>query len=163
MHIVVTDGYTLNPGDNPWDEIAALGRLTVYDRTDPDRLMARISDADILIVNKTPVRRDALTRLDRLKFITVSATGYDIVDIDDARERGIPVSNIPIYGDRNRGAVCLCPGAGTGAPARPARRGRQAWGVGRPAGLELLEKAADGAGRKDHGDHRLRADRPAGG
>jgi glycerate dehydrogenase len=98
MNIVITDGYTLNPGDNPWDEIGALGDLTVYDRTEPDRLLERVNSAEILIVNKTPIRRSAIEQLDRLKFITVSATGYDIVDIDAAGKRGIPVSNVPVYG-----------------------------------------------------------------
>jgi glycerate dehydrogenase len=98
MEIVITDGYTLNPGDNPWDEIAGLGDLTVYDRTEPDQLLERASAAEILIVNKTPIRRASIEKLDRLKFITVAATGYDIVDIDAAAEHGIPVSNVPVYG-----------------------------------------------------------------
>lgn len=97
MNIVATDGYTLNPGDNPWDAIAAMGNLTVYDRTDPSELVKRIESAEIVLVNKTEVRRKAIERLPKLKFISVTATGYDIVDIDAAGERGIPVSNVPIY------------------------------------------------------------------
>lgn len=92
MKIVVTDGYTLNPGDNPWDEIEALGELTVYDRTDPSQLMDRISEAGILVVNKTPLRQETLNRLPKLKFIAVTATGFDILDIEAASDpfRGQP-------------------------------------------------------------------------
>ena len=98
MKIVITDGYTLKPGDTPWDEIAGLGDLTVYDRTEPSQLLERIKAAEILLVNKTPIRRAAIEPLEGLKFITVAATGYDIVDVDAAGERGIPVSNVPVYG-----------------------------------------------------------------
>ncbi|RJQ56170.1 MAG: D-2-hydroxyacid dehydrogenase [Desulfobacteraceae bacterium] len=97
MNIVATDGYTLNPGDNPWDAIADMGNLTVYDRTDPSQLMDRIEAAEIVLVNKTEIRRQAIEQLPKLKFISVTATGYDIVDIDAAGERGVFVSNVPIY------------------------------------------------------------------
>jgi glycerate dehydrogenase len=98
MKIVITDGYTLNPGDNPWEAIEALGDLTVYDRTEPSQLFERIKEAEILLVNKTPIRGNVIEQLERLKFITVTATGYDIVDVDAAGNRGIPVSNVPVYG-----------------------------------------------------------------
>ena len=98
MQIVATDGYTLNPGDTPWDAIAHMGRLTVYDRTAPAELIERCREAEVLIVNKTPVRADAIDRLPHLRYITVSATGYDCVDVVAAGRRGIPVSNVPIYG-----------------------------------------------------------------
>ena len=98
MNIVATDGYTLNPGDNSWDELSAIGKLTVFDRTAPADLIARCRDSDIAIVNKTPFDADAFSKLPRLKFITMAATGYDCVDIEAAGKRGIPVSNIPIYG-----------------------------------------------------------------
>jgi glycerate dehydrogenase len=96
--LVVTDGFTLNPGDNPWSEIGQLGALTVYDRTAPLELVPRCREADILIVNKTAVRADALAELPRLRFIAVSATGFDCVDVEAAGRNGIPVSNVPIYG-----------------------------------------------------------------
>jgi glycerate dehydrogenase len=96
--IVVTDGYTLNPGDNPWDEIKRLGELTVYDRTAPEKLTDRCREAEILIVNKTQVREPSMMQLPRLRYITVAATGYDCVDVVAAGRRGIPVSNVPIYG-----------------------------------------------------------------
>ncbi|MHC1725963.1 MAG: D-2-hydroxyacid dehydrogenase [Syntrophobacteraceae bacterium] len=98
MHIVVTDGFTLNPGDNPWDQIEQMGDLTVYDRTAPGELIERCGDADILIVNKTQIREPSLEQLPRLRYITVAATGYDVVDVVAAGRRGIPVSNVPIYG-----------------------------------------------------------------
>jgi len=98
MKIVVLDGYTLNPGDNPWDELAALGEIEVYDRTESSQIVKRAENAEIIVTNKTPLRRSILDTLDALRFITVSATGYDIVDIDAAAEKGIPVSNVPIYG-----------------------------------------------------------------
>jgi glycerate dehydrogenase len=98
MNIVVLDGYTLNPGDNPWDEMAKLGALKVYDRTPADQIVARSQEADILLTNKVPLSRETIDRLPKLKFIGVLATGFNIVDIAAARERGIAVSNIPVYG-----------------------------------------------------------------
>ncbi|MFB3903990.1 MAG: D-2-hydroxyacid dehydrogenase [Acidobacteriota bacterium] len=99
MKIVVLDGYTLNPGDNPWDPIARFGELTVYDRTPSELVVARAADADVLIVNKTPVPAAALERLaGRVRHIAVVATGYDIVDVQAARRLGISVSNVPEYG-----------------------------------------------------------------
>lgn len=98
INIVVTDGFTLNPGDNPWAEIEKLGALTVYERSSAAELIPRCRQADLLIVNKTPVRRECLLQLPRLRFIAVSATGFDCVDIEAAGRRGIPVSNVPFYG-----------------------------------------------------------------
>lgn len=98
MNIVVTDGFTLNPGDNPYDEMEELGALTVYDRTAPGELIDRCRDANILIVNKTPIREPSLEQLPSLRYIAVVATGYDIVDVAAAGRRGITVSNVPIYG-----------------------------------------------------------------
>jgi glycerate dehydrogenase len=98
MKIVVLDGFPLNPGDNPWDEIARLGELVVHDRTPPAAIVERAADADILLTNKTPLTAATLAQLPRLKFISVLATGYNIVDGPAARARGIPVANVPIYG-----------------------------------------------------------------
>ena len=98
MNIVVLDGYTLNPGDNPWTEIAALGDLTVHDRTPRAQIIERASDAEIVLTNKTPLPKDVLKSLGRLKFISVLATGYNVVDVQAARELGVPVSNVPTYG-----------------------------------------------------------------
>jgi len=98
MKIVVLDGYTLNPGDNPWDEVAKLGEFVCHDRTPPDQILSRSSDADILLTNKTPLTEETIRQLPKLKFIGVLATGYNIVDVKAARARGIPVANVPIYG-----------------------------------------------------------------
>jgi glycerate dehydrogenase len=98
MRMVVLDGYTLNPGDLSWEGIERLGELTVYDRTEPGAVAERARGADILLTNKTPVSAEALDRLPDLKFISVLATGYDIVNCGAAALRGIPVSNVPVYG-----------------------------------------------------------------
>lgn len=98
MKMVCLDGYTLNPGDNPWTAVAELGELVVHDRTAAADIVERARGADILLTNKTPLSADTLAQLPDLKFITVLATGYNIVDTATARERGIPVSNVPIYG-----------------------------------------------------------------
>ena len=98
MKIVVLDGYTLNPGDNPWNDLARLGDLQVHDRTDDADVLARAAGAQIVLTNKTPLSRDTLERLPELRFIGVLATGYDVVDVEAARQRGIPVANVPEYG-----------------------------------------------------------------
>ena len=98
MKIIILDGYTENPGDLSWDGFSALGDLTVYDRTPPEAVAERIGDAQIVLTNKTPVTREMLERCPGVRYIGVLATGYNIVDIDAARERGIAVSNIPAYG-----------------------------------------------------------------
>ena len=98
MKIVVLDGYTLNPGDNPWDELAALGKITVYDRSEPSQIFARVEGTEIDVTNKAPLSSEIIGAFDSLRFIAVSATGYDIVDIEAAAEKGVPVSNVPVYG-----------------------------------------------------------------
>jgi len=97
MKIVVLDGQTLNPGDNPWDSISALGELVIHDRTPRDQIVSRAAEAEIVLTNKTPLSRETLLALPKLKFISVLATGHNIVDGATARERGIPVSNVPSY------------------------------------------------------------------
>jgi glycerate dehydrogenase len=97
MRLVVLDGYTLNPGDNPWTEVARQVDLTVHDRTPPERIVARAAGAEILLTNKTPLSATTLAQLPQLRFISVLATGYNIVDTQAAAERGIVVSNVPEY------------------------------------------------------------------
>lgn len=97
MKIVVLDGYGLNPGDLTWSGLEALGELKVYDRTAPEELLARSKDADALITNKTVIAKEDMASLPRLRYIGVLATGYNVVDIDAAKERGIVVTNIPAY------------------------------------------------------------------
>lgn len=97
-NIVVLDGAVLNPGDNPWDEIAALGQLTVHPRTAPELTRERSQEAQVIFTNKTRLPAEILNRLPRLGFIGMLATGYDVVDLDAASAQGIPVSNVPGYG-----------------------------------------------------------------
>jgi len=97
MNITVLDGYTLNPGDNPWTAIEALGHLTVHDRTPPGLIVERAKDADIILTNKCPLSAETLARLPKLKFISVLATGHNIIDTAYTAAHGIPVSNVPVY------------------------------------------------------------------
>ena len=97
MKIIVLDGYGLNPGDLNWDGFEALGELTVYDRTLPSELMQRAAGAEVLITNKTLITAENMAALPELKYIGVLATGYNVVDIDAAKARGIVVTNIPAY------------------------------------------------------------------
>ena len=98
MKIVVLDGYTENPGDLSWEGLEKLGTLTVYDKTAPEETLKRIGDAQAIYTNKTPLTREIIEKAPKLKFIGVLATGFNVVDIDAARERNIPVCNIPTYG-----------------------------------------------------------------
>ena len=103
MKIVVLDGYTLNPGDLNWDGLKALGDVAVYDRTtsDPakaDLILERIGDAEAVYTNKTPLTKEILSKAPNIKFIGVMATGFNVVDTEAAKELGIPVCNVPIYG-----------------------------------------------------------------
>lgn len=97
MKIVVLDGYTENPGDLSWDGLRALGELTVYDRTRPEEAASRIRDAEIIVTNKVPVTRALLDQCTGIRYVSVLATGYNVVDLKAASERGIPVSNVPAY------------------------------------------------------------------
>ncbi|MFC5649065.1 D-2-hydroxyacid dehydrogenase [Paenibacillus solisilvae] len=97
MNIVVLDGYTLNPGDLSWDELAALGQLTVYERTSPDEIVERAAGVEVVLTNKTPITAEAIQQLPELKYIGVLATGYNVVDTAAAAERGIIVTNVPDY------------------------------------------------------------------
>ena len=98
MNIVVLDGYTLNPGDNPWTPIEDLGEATVYDRTEPADVTVRGKDADILVVNKVRISKEHLQRLPNVKLVAVTATGFDCVDANAARKKSVVVSNVPVYG-----------------------------------------------------------------
>jgi glycerate dehydrogenase len=98
MKIVVLDGHALNPGDLSWDALSALGELQVFDRTADDQIVARAHDAEIVMTNKTPLPAQVLKQLKNVRYIGVLATGYDVVDLQAARERKIPVTNIPTYG-----------------------------------------------------------------
>jgi len=96
--IVVLDGYTLNPGDLPWDPLRSLGTFTCHERTPADQIVARAADAEIVLTNKTPLTAETIGRLPKLRYIGVLATGHNVVDSAAARARGIPVANVPEYG-----------------------------------------------------------------
>lgn len=95
--IVILDGYTANPGDLSWEKLKEIGSLTVYDRTKPEETIERAKDAEIVLTNKVLLRREEIELLPRLEYIGVLATGYNVVDLEAARERGIIVTNVPAY------------------------------------------------------------------
>lgn len=101
MRIVVLDGFTLNPGDLSWNELKSIGECEIYDRSPPDDVVPRAGDAEIVLTNKTVLTRDQIQNLPKLKYIGVLATGYNVVDVAAARERNIPVTNVPTYGTRS--------------------------------------------------------------
>ena len=101
MKIVVLDGYTENPGDLSWAGLEALGEVTVYDRTayaESPLIAERIGDAEIVVMNKTPISKETIDKCPNIKLIAVLATGYNVVDYNYAKEKGIPVCNVPTYG-----------------------------------------------------------------
>jgi glycerate dehydrogenase len=98
MRIVVTDGYTLNPGDLNWEPLRELGNLILYDRTEPVQTVARVFDASVIVTNKTRIGAEELEAAGGLKLVAVTATGYNNVDTAAAGQMGIPVCNVPGYG-----------------------------------------------------------------
>jgi glycerate dehydrogenase len=98
VKIVVLDGHALNPGDLSWKGLEEQGNVTVHDRTTPELVVPRATDAEIVLTNKTPLGREVLDGLIRLRYIGVLATGYDIVDVSAATRRGVVVANVPTYG-----------------------------------------------------------------
>lgn len=104
MKIVVLDGYTENPGDISWAPLEALGEVTVYDRTsyvDDPVIAERLGDAEVAVINKTPISKATIDACPNLKAVAVLATGYNVVDYEYAKEKGIPVLNVPVYGTDN--------------------------------------------------------------
>lgn len=110
MKIVVLDGYTENPGDLSWDELGKLGELTVYDRTPVDdeaEIIRRIGDAELVYTNKTPISKNVIDACPGMKFISLLATGYNVVDYVYAGSKGIPVTNVPTYGTASVGQFAI--------------------------------------------------------
>lgn len=97
VKIVVLDGYTLNPGDLSWDALQAWGETAIYDRTPVEQIYERAKEADIILTNKTPLAKDIIEQLPKLRYIGVLATGYNIIDMAAARTHGIVVTNVPSY------------------------------------------------------------------
>lgn len=107
MKIIVLDGYTLNPGDISWEGLQQLGDTTVYERTPSDKIIERIGTAEIIYTNKTPITRSIIDACPNLKFIGVLATGYNVVDVEAAKNAGIVVTNIPTYGTASVGQFAI--------------------------------------------------------
>jgi glycerate dehydrogenase len=97
MKIVVLDGYTANPGDLSWKALEEMGALTVYERTKPEETIDRAKDAEVVLTNKVLLKRQEIEQLPKLRYIGVLATGYNVVDLEAARENGIIVTNVPAY------------------------------------------------------------------
>ncbi len=97
MKIVNLDGYTTNPGDLSWEPFEKYGDVTVYDRTNPQEIVERAKDADVLFINKCVITSDILDKLPNLKYVGLQSTGYNVIDCDAAKKKGIIVSNIPAY------------------------------------------------------------------
>lgn len=97
MKIVVLDGYTLNPGDISWDSLKTLGDVTIYDRSNPEEIKDRVKGADVVLVNKVKIDKEVIDNMDA-KYIGLLSTGFDVVDINYAKEKGIIVTNVPTYG-----------------------------------------------------------------
>ena len=98
MKITILDGAVENPGDLSWEALAALGDLTVYDYTAPEEILPRIGDAPIILTNKTPITRQTMDECPNLRYIGVLATGFNVIDVAAAKEKGIVVANVPSYG-----------------------------------------------------------------
>src|SRR5262252_7583360 len=98
MNIVILDGFVLNPGDLGWDDLKTLGNCRIHDRTSATEVVERSAGAEIVLLNKTVLTRDHINKLPQLKYVGVLATGTNVVDLQAARERGIPVTNVPAYG-----------------------------------------------------------------
>src|SRR6266545_1884643 len=97
INIVILDGYTINPGDNPWTEVEALGNCTIYDRTPPELKVERARNADIILTSKVKLDEATLAELPGLRYISLLATGYNNVDVAAVGRLGIPVANVPAY------------------------------------------------------------------
>lgn len=97
MNICILDGFSVNPGDLNWDAMNKLGTVTVYDRTAPNLILERAADAEIVLTNKVPFNAETINALPKLRYIGVLATGYNIIDTEAAKAKGIVVTNIPAY------------------------------------------------------------------
>src|SRR5262245_64251356 len=101
MNIVVLDGFTLNPGDLSWEPLKRLGSCEIFERSAADEVVPRSTGVEIILTNKVVISREHLTQLPRLKYIGVTATGFNIVDVVAARESNVAVTNVPTYGTRS--------------------------------------------------------------
>ncbi|WP_339314832.1 D-2-hydroxyacid dehydrogenase [Paenibacillus sp. FSL R10-2734] len=110
MNIIILDGYTLNPGDLNWEGFERIGKCTIYDRTamdQPNEVIERIGDAEIVITNKTPISREVIEACPHIKYIGILATGYNVIDTQAALEKEIIVTNVPTYGTHAVGQFAI--------------------------------------------------------
>ncbi len=107
MDIVILDGYTENPGDLSWSGFASFGKIEVYDRTPAPDIAKRVGSAEVVITNKTPISRETMDACPNLKYIGILSTGYDVVDVVAAKEKGIAVTNVPTYGTEAVGQFAI--------------------------------------------------------
>jgi len=98
MKIVITDGYTLNPGDLSWKAFDQLGEVIYFDRSSPSETIGRCREASVIVTNKTPITEEIINSATQLRVIAVTATGYNVVDIAAAKKKNVPVCNVPVYG-----------------------------------------------------------------
>ncbi len=101
MKIVILDGYNKNPGDLSWEPLNQLGTVTLYDHTSPDQALDRMGDAEIVLTNKVKITGEMMEACPKLQYIGITATGYDVVDLAAAKQRGIVVTNVPVYGTQS--------------------------------------------------------------
>ena len=111
MKRVILDGYTADPSSLSWNPLKEIGELTVYDRTKPDETIRRAKDAEIVLTNKVLIKRQEIEQLPKLKYIGVLATGYNVVDVEAAREHGIIVTNVPAYSTESVAQMVFSPSA----------------------------------------------------
>lgn len=156
MKITILDGAVENPGDLSWDALAALGDLTVYDYTAPEEILPRIGDAPIILTNKTPITRQTIDACPNLRYIGVLATGFNVIDIAAAKEKGIVVANVPSYGTQ---AVAQFVMAQLLEICHRIGHHNDAVQQGRWTACLLLGLSADGAGGQDVRYRRLWAHR----
>lgn len=97
LKTVILDAFTTNPGDLSWDWLSQYGEIEIYERTPYDKIAQRTEYADIVITNKTPLPKEIIENMKKVRFIALLSTGYNVVDCEYAKQRGIPVSNIPSY------------------------------------------------------------------
>jgi glycerate dehydrogenase len=148
MNIVITDGHTLNPGDLSWKAFDALGQVTYYDRMAAGEVLGRCRHAHVIVANKTPITREVIFGASQLKLVAVTATGYNVVDVAAAKEKGVLVRNVPEYGTHSvaQHSVALLPelANNVGLHAASVRQGdwvRSAdWCYARAPIIELKDK-----------------------
>ena len=158
MKIVVLDGYTLNPGDLDWKGLEEFGECKIYDRTpiqDTQEIIRRIGDAQAVFTNKTPLPREVFETCGNIEFVGVLATGYNVVDIEAAKERNIPDFQYSYLWNCCSGTIRDRASAGDMPSYRLSQRGSAGRKMGPESGLVLLGLSSDRTGSKDNGNYRL--------